>query len=355
METIQKILKDPNTGVPNGFIPERVPETEYMFGADNGIEKRIFETSGNYDKWLPVWEYQSSVYFDTWGCLSEATTAHIATNMMYQILKLDEISDEDMAWLKKEGYIGDDGKMNISARYIAKLSDTRIGYGNTGSKVAYAVYKYGVVPESRYFFDMKDRDPKNNSVEKYYQEVPKEMLDLGKEFLKRFKINYEVVWSKDIKEALMYGPVMQFVYGWQKNDKNIYINPDKKTNHAVLRKRVDNPRIRDTYLPNDKNLADDYYYYPSAYQYTIQVINKKKKNKMKLVKTTLGKTVYLIDATGMRRAFYDARHFEQVAPVLGLSKWTRDNEGKIDWSQVQIIKTKELEGYPLGRPLVVIN
>lgn len=79
------------------------------------------------------------------------------------------------------------------------------------------------------------------------------------------------------------------------------------------------------------------------------------KNNMKLVKSTdsTNTTVFLIDELGQRRVFFNEKHFNSVAPALGLAEKRED--GDTDWSQVELMKESDIEKFPLANPLYEVN
>ena len=331
----------------SGLIIEHAKEDDYIFGGNTKLVKTILSSNGNYIEYIPITEMQIGIYFDTMACVSFSAINVIEIIFKYH-LKHGNISKEDIKWLEDNGYF-QDGELNFSDRFIAKLSNTT-KQGNTGRKVAKTIVNYGLIPESKWSYPSRQRTPVF-VWEDYYKEIPEELLKLGKEFKERFSIGYEAIYRKDMKDALKYGPIQVYVCAWYKNDTGLFYKPkDRGYNHAVTRIQSLTKQIFDSYEPYIKSVTlDEENYYPSGYLYILKV------KKMKLVKTNGSSTVYLIDMKGIRRAFYDEQHFNMVAPILGLAKYSNDNNLKTDWSQVETISVIEMDTYPLGRPLVLIQ
>ena len=76
-------------------------------------------------------------------------------------------------------------------------------------------------------------------------------------------------------------------------------------------------------------------------------------NNMRLVKSSnsTNTTVFLIDALGNRRVFFNEKHFASVAPALGLAKQGTPT----DWSNVELLTEEEINKFPLANPLYEVN
>lgn len=252
----------------NDVILREPPVGAYIFGGINGVPFTDLMPSGVWDSHLVIKEFQSSLYFDTWNCVAESATTDLEMLFDY-LLENNKITQEDIAWLTAEGYLVD-GEVNFSARAIGALAHTKVGVGNDYHTVAQAIADNGLIPESRYFFDLRERDPKKNNPEVYYQDLTKDLLDLGLEFKKRFKIYFESVWFTGWEDAIKQSPLQVFVNAWYIDKADgLYYNPTGKINHAVVRKRMDGKQIFDTYDPVEKQLKKDYDYHDFAVKFSI--------------------------------------------------------------------------------------
>jgi hypothetical protein len=231
-----------------GLILENPRPNDFVFGVFTPIETKVLLEDGDWTPYLPTNEKQKNNNFDTWACVSASATnvLEIQFNYLYE-KKL--LLVKDLEWLEKNGYIVN-GKFNFSERFIAKLSNTQIGKGNSLFNVANYIRDCGLIPESMLPFS------ENMTSEEYYSEISQELKDLGKQFLERFEIMYEWIEKPRFVDALKYSPVQVVVAAWYKNSEGLYYFANK-FNHAVCCKKDDVKQIFDTYDPFEKGLTDD--------------------------------------------------------------------------------------------------
>lgn len=259
---MEEFIKQYNDVIIEPMIPKGL-----IFGGVNGIYDPILIEDGVWDPYLVEREMQIGLYFDTYNCVAESATNKLEIIFKYWIAN-NLLSLDDIKWLTANDYLKN-SEINFSARFVGSLAGTKVGVGNSVSKVGDTISDYGLIPESRWPFDLRDRDPKKNNAVEYYKQPPQELIDLGKEFVKRFKISWEYVWVSDSAEALKRSPIQVLVNAWYKNSEGLYYNPSTFTNHAVVKKRPTGKQIFDSYDPYEKQLVDDYYYYPSGIKFTI--------------------------------------------------------------------------------------
>jgi len=248
-----------NTGL---IIDSKV--RDYIFLSSNTkLDNHIVMPGGDWTKYLPQNENQAKDHFDTYNCVAFSACNAIEIYFTY-LIKNKKISNLNYEWLISNGYI-ENGKINFSDRFVGKNAGTSIPEGNTGSRVANAIYDDGLVPEHVWPFEagMDEED--------YYCKIPINIIILGLEFKKRFKINFESFFVKDIKEALKYSTVQVYVNAWYSKN-GVYYNPTKSVNHAVARYKNTTKQIYDHYDPFTKTLTSDYYYFPSGYKYSVTEI-----------------------------------------------------------------------------------
>ena len=187
----------------------------------------------------PIPESQNSLDA-TWACASYATTHSIES----QIQKLT-------------------GKtVNLSARFLAKMSGTIPTVGNYITKVFDTIYKYGLVEDKDW-----PQPPVFTNAE-YYAEIPQAIIDKGQEFLKEWNLDYLTnIYGVDVPKALITAPLIAWV-------------PQSSPNHFV--EVLDEKTAFDSFSPYVKTLPILQKYY----QFII-----KRKDTMKLVKN--GQTFYL--------------------------------------------------------------
>ena len=193
-------------------------ETDYILGSSPVIKKEI---NTNWKDWKPEHEIQAKRYFDTVSCVSYSAT-DVIEYLFTWALNNNQISQADVKWLKDNGYFKN-GLINFSDRFVAILGETTKA-GAYQYKVGDAIRKYGLIPQ-----DMLPTTDDIKSFEEYIGfEITQEMLDLGKEFIKRFPINYE--WAFNI-DALKYAPIQVCV---SYADGEGILCPTTKVNHAIV-------------------------------------------------------------------------------------------------------------------------
>lgn len=235
-----------------------------LFLGSTGNDNLIVNEKKDWTPYLPDTEYQRKA-FDTWNCVA-FSACNVLEIYFNWAIKNKKISSVNLTWLIEKGYI-ENGRINFSDRFIGTKAGTKVGVGNSGSKVANTIHTHGLVPEKAWSFGL------NMDEQEYYKNTPPELDILGKEFLTRFDIRFESFWIKDTSEALQYSPLQVFVNAWYKKN-GVYYNPNKKINHAVTKIKEKTKQIFDTYDPFIKSLISNYYYYPSGYKYSFnEIIN----------------------------------------------------------------------------------
>ena len=241
-----------------GLIDKPPRETDYLAGIGNAVAVPVLLEDRNWIPLLSRSEKQHGLYFDTMGCVSFSALNCIEAILNLKI-KLGLIHGDDLAWLKEKGYLNDNGKVNFSDRFTAKMSGTT-EVGNWLYKVGDSIHNDGLVPESVWPYprDQITRD-------EYYKEIPQKIKDLGKEFITRFQINYE--WVKGVEnfyENLKYSPLQITLKAWSNpNADGVYPRIEGRPNHAVTKVHREKYRIvEDQYAGVNnpgylKKLADD--------------------------------------------------------------------------------------------------
>jgi hypothetical protein len=187
-----------------GYIPSKITARDWIFGGFTPIPET--DTINNWETYLPIVEYQNSNGFDEMACVT------------YSILNCLEI-----LYLYKTNK-----EINFSDRYIAKMSGTT-NHGNSLEKVFNTIRTYGLVEQNVYPNTAKNWD-------EYYQEVPQEIIDKGKEFLNTWNVYREWV-NPDDKDAIytaLYGSPLQVVVRYAQGLENEILSPVGAYNHAVM-------------------------------------------------------------------------------------------------------------------------
>src|SRR3990167_6521014 len=104
-----------------GFIQHDLRNEDYIFGAITGIDVNPLQKDGQWDTFLPLYEAQSTVNYDTMACVTFS-----ALNCLETLFK------------RRYGT-----EPNWSDRYIAVLSGTGIN-GNYAMAVWDTIRKYGL-------------------------------------------------------------------------------------------------------------------------------------------------------------------------------------------------------------------
>lgn len=242
---------------------------DLRFGGVNGIVRELLAPDGDWQQDFVTREYQSGRYFDTWNCVAESATNDIEVIFTRKI-RLGMIHQDDVTWLRDHGYFDSNGYVNFSARAVGALAGTKVGVGNTGFAIKTAIEEHGLIPESAYAFDLQEVDKEINNPRVYYQQPPEHLMELAREFKRRFKVVGESFWTRDIQDVVKYTPPQVYVNAWYINESGRYHNPDNSWNHAVIYARpANNTTIFDTYDPFEKLLANDYNFYASGYAYHV--------------------------------------------------------------------------------------
>lgn len=247
---------------PNAVVLPEIGPQSMEFGGMTNIEKIEVYPMGNLLSFLPPFKGQSSVYFDTWGCVGHS------------------LAKGCRAYLKAR-YNQD---YNFADRDLIVLSGTKPGVGNSGNRVIATAQQKSLVPFEFEDWDMKDRDPKNTRERYYaYARVPEAQPEADK-FNAENEIWGEWVGRERWQEASRYGSLQLYVNAWYKDDNGEYYNPNGKYTHAVLLARYSTKQISDTYEPELKILRS----WDDAYYWALKItINKKTMSKPTIANNTL--------------------------------------------------------------------
>jgi hypothetical protein len=251
-----------NTGV----LEPIILDTDYIAGESPLTWEDL---KCDWSLYLPLDETQRKYAFDTFACVTFSALNELE-KQFNRWLRLKLLPQTHYDFLKKKGYLDENGLINFSDRWIAKKSNT--GYintdtnggdnrGNTQNKVAQTIRDFGLIPETKWAFDVKN-------VKEYYKEPPVELDALGQEFNKYFDIRYEWVILKgkttNVFEVMAFhlkhapiqitAPVCPF---WKSG--NVPACPLQVPTHATCVYKTDEKyHILDHYEPYKKTLDKDY-------------------------------------------------------------------------------------------------
>lgn len=233
---------------------------DWQIGANSSIVRDVLLEDGDWKPYQVEHEKQWTGTYDTLFCVTYSALASIGALFMYYF-RNNLISADNVKWLQDNGYFKN-GFINFNERFSGTLGETT-NKGAYQYKVANAIKNYGLIPQDKFpladnFYD--NINPKF---------ITQEMKDLGKEFLKRFSINYE--WTEDLKESLKYSPVQVIVKFANYEKPEDILKPEGELNHAVesVLATVEYNLIRDTYWQIYKRYSPPFTHSYMAFKLTI--------------------------------------------------------------------------------------
>jgi hypothetical protein len=316
--------------------------TAYRFGADNGIIKEVLREDADWSSNRPTPESQAYVYYDDWGCVLHSDMTSLAS-VMDRKIELGMISSSNIKWLTDNEYFDSNGLINFNDRFAIYNGKVKCGKGTWTEVAADSIKETGLTPQRKWDYDKDDF----TSCPLFIVEPPQYMYDLGKEFLKRFKINYDFIDGNDREgknEAKKYSPLQVLVVAWYKNSQGLYYNPNNHFNHAVTDfKKVElgaNNKIWDSYSdydnsPFEKELTPNYEFGGQATVWYInQLTNEIMSNAKKLKDENSSTAGFFLPALTE-----DA--YKSLAKNFGLEVVLKP-DGSIDWANEKLDGTYKL-------------
>jgi len=169
------------------------------------FEIRLENSDWNKPEYLPTNEKQNGVNGDKLNCVTQSNHNDFEFQLN-QMIAAKTISVGHLDWLNRKGYLDSNGKLNFSEKFNSILNKTAKYRGNWLYKVAEDSRINGLIPQSM-LPEKVDED-----WDTYYniEQITREMLDLGKEFLEWFKITYEWIHDKSIAnlvKQLQHAPI----------------------------------------------------------------------------------------------------------------------------------------------------
>jgi hypothetical protein len=213
-----------------GLINAEYRPTDWFFGGFNPLhDRKTWQIDGNWERYLPVVEYQNKHGFDRMACVS------------YSLLNCLEVQ-----------YARQTGKeINWSDRALAKMSGTE-KWGNRLDTVFDTARHKGLVLEALW----PDTD---GGWDEYYKTIPSTIFSTGEAFLSEFSLYREWVspYRLDmIREALKEAPLQVTV---KYASGNGLLNPKGTPDHAACLYNIsDGFEIFDHYLQTRKKYSLDY-------------------------------------------------------------------------------------------------
>lgn len=294
---------------------------DYIFGSSEKITKtEIF--SGSKISYLPSPERQSSRIFDTYACVNYNFNNPVEINFK-RLIELGKISKDNLDWLNDNGYFIND-EINLSDRFLAVMSNTTPGVGNSGAVVAQTARDFGLAPQT-----LCDWNETTTQAEYYDRStISQKAKDTALEFKKRFNIQYEWVRETEWNEASKYGTLEFFTYAWFKDGVKYYNPNPGKSNHAVCEADLPNLKIFDTYQPYIKQMTkrEDFLDFALCV-YLSEKPNNKIMSNAKIVKDTNSKTVYIAVPVA------DEKSFESYCANYGIEV-KKNGDYTINWKEM---------------------
>ena len=185
-------------GQNTGFIPSLPTPTDFLASAETGITLGELNPTGDWRPWLPSDErqrLQGGSNFESNSCVTFSATNVLETGANFALAK--GLWHEDcVQWLRDNGYIDAQGKLNLSDRFTSKMSGTVPDRGNQLQKVWDSLRHDGAVPEAKWPFPVAEINAAATLAEQraiYFREPTQAVKDLGKEFAKHFEVLYDWV------------------------------------------------------------------------------------------------------------------------------------------------------------------
>jgi len=257
------------------FEPYYPAPEDYRFGGKTKLKGIILQPDGKWHGFLPIAEIQKNNIIDFFNCVSEAGTNifEILYKRVYNI------------------------SINFSARFAAKMNGTSRS-GNTTKNFAQSAKNDGMVLEKVWSWT------KFMNWAEFYKIIPDWIIQLGKKWTDKNKVQYEIVRSKSLsrnnfKTSLTESPLHWAVKAWYRlGVTGLYYSPSNvRHNHSVcgigiytkseiiaikdilekyeskvpidLEDGKEYPAVLDSYPPYIKFLTHDYELFPYAKKYKI--------------------------------------------------------------------------------------
>jgi len=288
-----------------------------LAGGVSGVSENVLRPDGQWDDFLPEFESQWKDGFDTYACVTFS-----ALNCIETLVKVRYDKD-----------------INKSDRFVAKMSDTRCGYGNWLYKVADTIKEQGSCDEVDYPFS------DGLVCETYYAEIPEDLKLKAKLLIEDYDIKWEWAYNYTLQEGLTYAPLQVTIWAYGKRDSNdIYQHPGTtKSNHAVMLygyKEGEYWKIYDHYANKFKKLAWDY---PMTSQLKFEIIKKLTQPPMPTIKVDNDTLVQDVEDSGAIGMVLDDKIIvDDLAKVL--ATWQIRNNGNTV-GKVRSLKKDEWDSF----------
>jgi hypothetical protein len=257
---------------------QQMSEEDWQFGALSPVCIACIPESER-EKYLPLGEVQRGRE-DMMDCATRGPINILETKFNW-LYRNEKLTYENLAWLKSNGYVNTQGNIEFSDAFIAIKSGTT-RQGNSLKAPLHAIHEYGLVP--------KNLLPLNQSMtfDQYHdpKRITESIENLGREFIKRFTVNYEQVRDIHMDELLKDDFLDVAGYAWPNPAMGEYPKSDQPINHCFILHRHPKYYAFDNYIdPVDgdfiKKLASDYDFWDYGYRIIVS------ENEIVYVKTAL--------------------------------------------------------------------
>ena len=268
-----------------GYNPElekqHQSETDYLVGA-NSLPALFEVPRVLVDIYLPRGERQN-IGDEKMDCASRSPINKLETDFTYAIQN-NLFSKENEQWLRDNGYVTEDERIEFSDAFISILSGTT-RQGNSLIKPIDTIRNYGLIP--------KYRLPQLDSFDDYYNplRITDELRSLGLDFKDRFDIRYERATESQFGNLLEKESLCVGGFAWSVPFEGEYPRVDMPANHAFM--LFKNPRYYafDNYIDETdgdyiKKLAPDYDFLDIGYRVFVYKENKIDSQGNAIIKTT---------------------------------------------------------------------
>jgi hypothetical protein len=211
-----------------GLLPTRPTQADWEVGS-SPIDFELINPEGNWTNWLPAVEYQNRWGYDRMACVTYSYLNCLETLYYFKTGK----------------------PKNFSDRWLAKLSGTNRN-GNYLSSVADTARNLGLVDE----YVWPDTEGGWNE---YYKEIPQDIINKGKDFLKDWSLYREWVYGADDMYLALKATPLQVTVAYASG--NGILNPSGIHNHAVMvynAKKDEYWEVFDHYTQSEKKYAWNY-------------------------------------------------------------------------------------------------
>jgi len=231
---------------------------DWIAGGNSAIQHDILIPNKDWKQIKVEREIQWTGKYDTLFCVTYSALKSLAKLLTY-------LEGEGLLTKKQLDFWADykvNGMYNFSERFSGTLGETTT-YGAYQFKIANAIRKFGLVPQS--MFELADNFQDN--IDKKF--ITEEMYAKGRESLEYIAINYE--WVDNLMDNLQFSPVQTIVKFENYINPEDILSPDGTLNHAVtgVYAVTEYDEIEDTYWQEFKRYNPDYTHSCMAYYITL--------------------------------------------------------------------------------------